>query len=373
MHKYKLYEYLDNSPLFKGLNSREKTILFELLVLRDYSENELVIKEDDNTNELYIIIEGAVKVLKYSAEQKGQVKIATLRENDIFGELSFIDAAPRSSTIKTIKPTTLLVIAKHHFETDDAELRTIFYKISLNITKDNVQKLRFTSEAYANSLNQDFEELKARNKFGQFFILVMLIFGISNVLSGVMNEYSLDVSTNIAALGYWALLMLPTIALIKIDNYPISAFGITLANWKRSLVEALLISPIAAGLYFGGFYLYQSYSNLVSSATMANDGQLSNLLLLVYFISAFAQEFVARGVIQTSLENFLGEADSVKAVLITSGLFGMFYLFIGFTAGIVAFLLNLLYGLIYVRHRNLIGVSIVHFVLGTCMTVTGIM
>ena len=58
-----------------------------------YRKGQVILKEGEDTHEAYIIITGNVII------SNNGVTIATLGENEIFGELSWLQHTPRSATV----------------------------------------------------------------------------------------------------------------------------------------------------------------------------------------------------------------------------------------------------------------------------------
>jgi len=81
--------------------------------VREYSDGDVIIQENETGNEMYVILSGKVKVVK---EKQGvETILAILKEEDIFGEMSLFDNRPRSATVKAIGRTKLAVINRESF------------------------------------------------------------------------------------------------------------------------------------------------------------------------------------------------------------------------------------------------------------------
>jgi hypothetical protein len=89
------------------------------------------------------------------------------------------------------------------------------------------------------------------------------------------------------------------------------------------------------------------------------------LELGIYVLLSPVQEFVARGVLQGSLQEFLtGRNGVLKAILISNLIFSTFHLFVSPYFAVAAFLSGIFWGWLYSRHRTLIGVSVSHILVG---------
>jgi CRP-like cAMP-binding protein len=79
------------------------------LVSRRYPGGKQIFSADDDSNELYIIQEGQVRI--YITHLDGRERtIAHLGPGDIVGEIGFLDNQPRSASVQTTCESTLLVL-----------------------------------------------------------------------------------------------------------------------------------------------------------------------------------------------------------------------------------------------------------------------
>ena len=69
---------------------------------RSFPKNAVIINEGDQTDSLYILLSGRVKVF-VSEEDGREVVLSTMREGNYFGEL-VLDGGPRSASIMTLEP-----------------------------------------------------------------------------------------------------------------------------------------------------------------------------------------------------------------------------------------------------------------------------
>lgn len=85
----------------------------EGLLGRVYKDGEIIVKEGTESREMYVIQSGKVHVIKGSGD--AAVTLAVLKEGDIFGEMSLLDAQPRSATVKAVGEARVLAIDHEMF------------------------------------------------------------------------------------------------------------------------------------------------------------------------------------------------------------------------------------------------------------------
>ena len=81
--------------------------------LQQYQINEVIIKENDIDEYLYLIKSGSVSVTKNLDGQ--EIKLATLNIGSFFGEMALIDEKPRTATVTALEETILEVFHRDSF------------------------------------------------------------------------------------------------------------------------------------------------------------------------------------------------------------------------------------------------------------------
>ena len=105
---------LQNIPLFSGLSESELNEIVAITSKRSYPKNNVIINEGDDTDSLYLIISGKVKVV-LSDEDGKEITISILEPNEYFGELALIDDEPRSARVVTMEQCQFCVINQTDF------------------------------------------------------------------------------------------------------------------------------------------------------------------------------------------------------------------------------------------------------------------
>jgi PPM family protein phosphatase len=102
-------EVLAKMPLFGRLTENEILRVMQAVEVRAYQDDEKVIKEGDKGDELFIVLQGTVKVLR------GGEVLTRLGAGEHFGEMALIRSVPRSATVTSDGPAELIAIRRQDF------------------------------------------------------------------------------------------------------------------------------------------------------------------------------------------------------------------------------------------------------------------
>lgn len=135
---------LKQVPIFRDFSNREFREIEKLIHQRIYKPEEYVFKLKAPGEGLYIILSGKVEIFAEDARGDRNV-FAVLGEGDFFGEMSLLDAEPRSAAAMAIEHTTLLGFFRPDLMSLLARNPDLGNKILLNLAKVIVERLRHTN------------------------------------------------------------------------------------------------------------------------------------------------------------------------------------------------------------------------------------
>jgi ATP/ADP translocase/HEAT repeat protein len=98
---------LKRVPLFAQLSLEQLDAVERLAKEASYLPGELIVREGDPGNELFLLLEGEVRVIKAFGEP-GETLLSTLVAVSYFGEMAILDANPRSASVVAASPARLL-------------------------------------------------------------------------------------------------------------------------------------------------------------------------------------------------------------------------------------------------------------------------
>jgi hypothetical protein len=111
--------------------------------IKTFGPGEIVIQEGTKGTSAFIVLSGAVEILKSSGDK--EIVVATLGEGQVFGEMGLIEDRPRSATVKAMTELRLRVIGREGFN----ELLQKKPSVLIPIIKSLFERLRQVSDRLA--------------------------------------------------------------------------------------------------------------------------------------------------------------------------------------------------------------------------------
>jgi CRP/FNR family transcriptional regulator, cyclic AMP receptor protein len=105
---------LDQIPLFAGLGQRGREVVARHASIKALSKGTLIIVEGSETQALYIIVEGSVKIYLTNEEGK-EIVLRTQRSGEYFGELSLLDDDIASASVMALEDSRCVLFSKQSF------------------------------------------------------------------------------------------------------------------------------------------------------------------------------------------------------------------------------------------------------------------
>ena len=354
--------------LFANLSPEQRREVEGLLRPLQIRAGETVVRKGEPGAALYLVVDGEVEVL---SEEDG-FRLTTLHAGQDFGSLALLSGAPRSASVRAVTDVDLRVLSIADLRALSNQSTDSAYVVLLkNLLVDQGDDLRRSSDNLVQSLRQQVADMRKRLAMGSFMgfvIFIMCLYGFflrdTVVMAGSHDGESTPISTLIL-LCYLLILYV----LIRRSGLPLRTYGLTTRGWRRSVGESLLwsVAFLAVCLLakaiairsipaWQGLPLFQP-RDLDESDTLIYAG--------LYLLFAPAQEFLARGVLQSSFQEFLdGRWVTTRAILYSTLMFSATHLHLSTELALIVLIPSIFWGLLYARHRTLIGVSLSHILIG---------
>jgi len=128
------YDLLDE----KGLQS-----LAQIAMHRNYRKNCVIIRQGDDSNMMFVLVEGAMKV--YLEDDQGkQLTVRILKPGDSFGEVALIGDFPRTASVVTLTDCVVYAFSREKylaFLKDYPEILLALSKTLANMVRDTTEEL----------------------------------------------------------------------------------------------------------------------------------------------------------------------------------------------------------------------------------------
>lgn len=158
--------FLSSVQIFRDLSTSEREELIKLLSDVSLEEGDVLFRQGDRGDELFIVREGTVASTVDLPDDQ-QLEIATFNAGDFFGEMSIFDSAPRSATCHAKERSKLFRLPGDTFHDlmrndPDAAIKIMYEMLSIT-----TQRLENTSQ-FLSDMVQWGEEAQKRAVTDQF-------------------------------------------------------------------------------------------------------------------------------------------------------------------------------------------------------------
>ncbi|WMS41080.1 cyclic nucleotide-binding domain-containing protein [Acuticoccus sp. MNP-M23] len=333
---------------------------------RSYAPGGTIVAEDGTPDELFRIESGTVAVVR-NGDDGTEHTLAELGPGEIVGEMAFLDGEPRSASVRALSEVTLSRLSAAELAATDAGSRALS-DLRAALGAAIVTRMRDHNDRYLESLEREVSNLKEREQFGVFYIYSIVTMGLGTIANVVIARNIFDVDVYSVRFGwqYLAIYLLPLFVVLIRMKLPVSELGLTTRGLGRSLTEGIAISAVLIGVMAVASFVLGRFDIMLGTPT-----PMPLTVFLSYALHSFLQELLARGFLQSAYQRFLNDARGIKSVILSSVLFGMFHLHFGLHAVLITTVGGFLFGCIFLRHKNLAGVTLVHVALGTGAFVFG--
>jgi PPM family protein phosphatase len=103
-------EFLGRVPIFSSCTAEEISAIAKVAQENHFQLGQIIVTQGTPGQAFYLITSGRVEILRDG------VSLGAFGPGDFFGEMSLLDSAPRSATIRAIEPTSCLMLSSWDFK-----------------------------------------------------------------------------------------------------------------------------------------------------------------------------------------------------------------------------------------------------------------
>jgi CRP-like cAMP-binding protein len=142
---------LSVTDIFDTFTETQLELVASLCEPNTYQTGDILLRENDQTTELYVIARGGVEVIMNPTvvgtdlDETEMAVLTELRQGQVFGEVALVDQGIRSATIRVSQASTLLLRIDRHRLMQLCDTYTdLGYKLMKNLAADLAFKIRNT-------------------------------------------------------------------------------------------------------------------------------------------------------------------------------------------------------------------------------------
>src|SRR5918993_3794655 len=105
-----MLDELRQIPLFADLSEEDLERLYRMAETVSIPAGQLVLREGDAGDSLYVVLEGELEVTKLQSSH--DVLLALYEPGQFFGEMALLEQVPRSASVRTLQESCLLVVSQ---------------------------------------------------------------------------------------------------------------------------------------------------------------------------------------------------------------------------------------------------------------------
>jgi CRP/FNR family cyclic AMP-dependent transcriptional regulator len=119
---------LNMIELFASLTDQELDSINNLLVVKRFKKNEVILHEEDTNKFMYIILSGRVRVVQITEDGK-EILLAIHQAGEFFGEMSFIDGKTSPATIMAADDCVINILSRDEFYSTIYTHKKVLYNL----------------------------------------------------------------------------------------------------------------------------------------------------------------------------------------------------------------------------------------------------
>lgn len=365
-------------PLLDGLTVEEQQAFYQAAIIMEFKAGQVIFHEEDCADCFYIIDEGEAEIVKETQNDQNERHehvIATLGKEAVVGDMALVENKPRSANFRA---KTTLKLSCFKLEAIRANPR-IQLILTSNMAKILSEKLRYTNNVTVKSMETNLNLALAKNALGLFMIALFWLLCLYTLSSRILQATALSArSTTPLSVAMIIVFAIGIVTAMNLTGLPYSRFGITLKDWPKKIVQAILYTLPLMLLFVGikAYFIYMTPNpmglGLFSGFSMGMvNGHFDWIyylgMITLYSLFSPVQELLARSAMQSTFFYFLPGSELFRkwnAIILSNLIFATAHSHLSVSFSALTFIPGLFWGWLFHKQRSLIGVCVSHILLG---------
>lgn len=146
-------------PMFKDLSPSEMASVAKVLEVLELSPGETLFDTGSTGTSMYFLDVGRIQIDHPTTPGHSKI-LATLTPPAVFGEMSLLNAEPRSARALAVRPSVLWSMERHHLLALAEEKHAAAFKIMVWIASELSNRLRGTNEKLIDIYRKPFQSIQ---------------------------------------------------------------------------------------------------------------------------------------------------------------------------------------------------------------------
>ena len=356
-------------PILQNLDNQQLMLLNEKSNRKKFIPGDIIIKEGHIGRNIYFLAQGEVSI------KKDNLTISKKTAGDYFGFMSIVDSTKRSADVIADTEVITYTIDKDDLnELDNANIQLSLLSYHIRHQQSTVRSM---NDSVVSEMKEKLATAQTSLFASRFFAVIILGLVSYQFLLGTFIEFT-ELSHDrelMRVMNPMLMIVIGAAALLKAykSPYSLSEYGLNLNNWKKNLTEAILWSVAFITVLVITKWLTITYTDFIDRKILIDTNDIDSFdstsqvifFYILYALLSPVQEFIARGVIQGSLINFLnGKHKATIAIVLSNLMFSGFHIHLDMRFAILTLIPGIFWGFMYNRQKSLLGVSISHILIG---------
>lgn len=150
------YKVVRNSTVGSELTEEKAKMLAAWLGVRQLKDGELLVKEGESDQTLFILAHGTLAVTSRDASGV-DLPVYTMKEGECAGTRAFVEQSPRKATLRAVGDTTVYTLTPADFDElleDNPRLAFLVMRALFRVTHANLSRMNQETRELANYITK---------------------------------------------------------------------------------------------------------------------------------------------------------------------------------------------------------------------------